>query len=85
MHSTDAIFEAGMHTYRKLGAQDARYDLETFYVLLDNDRRLGRLSEEGYQEAKAELDKVKRSLMAEIAGEGKETGAAATHVVRGVK
>jgi hypothetical protein len=79
MSLADSIYEAVMDTYRKCGAQDAQSDLGTFYDLLCQDRKLGRVSEEEYQETLKAIREVKGRLITETASdEAVKTPAAAT-------
>jgi hypothetical protein len=67
MNLADDIFDAVMSIFRASGAQAARYDLETYYVLLRQDHKLKRISEEEYQRSKVVILEVRDRLEAAIA------------------
>jgi hypothetical protein len=70
--TADGISETVMDIFRRRGAQDAYWRLETYYVLLENDRKLGRLSDQKYQEARNHLDQIGHHLEMAIKGESIE-------------
>lgn len=62
MSLADDMFDSAMSIYRQSGARAARYDLATSYDLLQQDRRLNRISEEEFQRSKAVIVEVRDRL-----------------------